>query len=290
MKSKLYNFRIYLHFGLLVLVPFVLTACAPAAVAPTSLPPTAIPATAIPPTVAPTGTAVPPTQTPVPPPPTAAVTANPHVAGADCVSCHKEEHKRWSTTLHSADPAAVLTNEEHNKAELLMDECITCHAPYQAAKFHVGDFVQPVDQKGPWKVVDANAKTWQAITCTTCHDPTSTAPKKLAFYDAATQKYVAVKDSTELCEKCHQAGTDDSRDLKDSVHQGLQCAACHFQKGTEMSLDPKQSCTTCHPAANPKHPDVTKLDTTYLSADSKNNLHFVSCAACHPSGTPTPAK
>jgi hypothetical protein len=192
--------------------------------------------------------------------------------------------------LHAADVAAVLTNVEHNTAEQLTDECIGCHAPFQAAKFHVGDFVQPVDQTGPWKVVDANAKAWQAITCTVCHDPTSKAPFKLAFFDAATQKYVAVQDSTELCEKCNQAGTDDSRDLKGSVHEGLACAACHFQKGTAMSLDPKQSCANCHPTVNPKHPDVTKLDTTYISADSPNNIHFVTCSTCHPNGTPTPTK
>ena len=57
-----------------------------------------------------------------------------------------------------------------------------------------------------------------------------------------------------------------------------------------MSLDPKLACTQCHPAINPKHPDVTKLDTTYLSPDSQNNIHFVSCTSCHPKGTPTPGK
>jgi hypothetical protein len=285
MKANPKIWKLLFVLGVLLLAVVLLAACAPAAPSPTTVPPTAVPPTAVPPTAVPP-TAVPPTA--VPPTPTVGPTANPHVAGADCVSCHTEEHKRWSTTLHAADPAAVLTNVEHNTAEQLTDECIGCHAPFQAAKFHVGDFVQPVDQTGPWKVVDANVKAWQAITCTVCHDPTSKAPNMLAFYDAATQKYVPVADSTTLCEKCHQAGTDDSRDLKGSVYEGLQCATCHFQKGTQMSLDPHQACTNCHPAANPKHPDVTTLDTTYLSADSKNNIHFVTCATCHPNGTPTP--
>ncbi len=217
---------------------------------------------------------------------TPTVAANPHVRGADCASCHIEEHKRWANTLHAASTSAVLLNEEHNKAELLIDECITCHAPFQVAKFHVGDFVQPLDQKGPWKLVDANTGKWQAITCTACHDPTSKSSAMLAFYDPAKGVYAPVKDSVELCEKCHQPGTDDSRDLKGSVHEGLQCAACHVQKTTAMSMDPKGSCTTCHPAANPKHPDVATLDTTLKSADSKNNIHFVSCATCHPKGIP----
>jgi hypothetical protein len=182
----------------------------------------------------------------------------------------------------------VLLNEEHDKEELLTDECVTCHAPFQVAQFHIGDFVQPLDQIGPWHVVEANLPAWQAIKCEVCHDPASDAPHKLAFYDGTQQVYAPVKDSTELCEKCHQPGTDDSRDLQGSVHQGLQCAACHFQKGTEMSLDPHQSCAQCHPGVNPKHPDVTQLDTTYKSADSPNDIHFVACGACHPQGTPTP--
>jgi hypothetical protein len=235
----------------------------------------------------PTATPAPPTETPVPP--TITSTPNPHVAGADCAKCHTEEHKRWANTLHAASPADVLTNEEHNKAEMLIDDCVQCHAPFQAGAFHVGDFVQPVNQKGPWQVVDKNLSAWKAIKCETCHDPTSMGPKMLAFYDPVKQSYEPVQNVTQLCEKCHQAGTDDSRNLKGSVHEGLQCAMCHFQKGTEMSLDPKQACQQCHPAANPKHPDVTTLDTTYVKAESPNNIHFISCTTCHPNGTPTPA-
>jgi hypothetical protein len=57
-----------------------------------------------------------------------------------------------------------------------------------------------------------------------------------------------------------------------------------------MSLDPKGSCQQCHPGVNPKHPDVTTLDTTLKSADSKNDIHFLTCKTCHPNGTQTPAK
>lgn len=98
----------------------------------------------------PTATAVPPTHTPLPPTitPTITPTPDPHVAGADCGGCHTAEHQRWSNTLHAASPADVLLNQEHNEAELLTDECVTCHAPFQAGTFHVGDFVQPLDQKG----------------------------------------------------------------------------------------------------------------------------------------------
>ncbi len=217
-------------------------------------------------------------------------TAHPHVARSNCAGCHQEEHQRWATTLHAASPSDVLLNVDHNTNELLVDECLSCHTPFQAAAYHMGDFVQPLDQTGPWHLVDANTGKWQAIKCEVCHDPTSTAPARLAFYNGVEQKYEPVKDSVELCEKCHQPGTDDSRDLKGSVHEGMQCATCHFVKGTEVSLDPHLACAQCHPQVNPLHPDVTKLDTTYLSKDSPNNIHFVSCLTCHPSGPPTATK
>jgi hypothetical protein len=210
-----------------------------------------------------------------------AAPADPHVAGADCGSCHSAEHERWSSTLHAANASAVLLNTEHNSAELLTDECIVCHAPFQAGTFTIADFVQPPDQTGPWHLVTANTDQWQAIRCEVCHDPASSAPNRLAFYDSAQKTYVTVQDSTELCEKCHQPGTDDSRNLKGSVHEGLQCATCHFVKGSEMSLDPRLACAQCHPAANPNHPDVTTLDTTYLSHDSEHDIHFIKCATCH---------
>lgn len=245
-----------LSFGLSLLVAFALGGCTPSTPTPTD------------------NTAGNPTNvTPA--------NVGPHVAGADCASCHSDEQQRWSITLHAASPEAVLLNTEHNTAELLTDECIACHAPFQAGTLEIGDIVQPVDQTGPWHIVEANAPQWQAIRCEVCHDPTSQAAYKLAFHDPATQSYVPVADSTTLCEKCHQVGTDDSRDLTGSVHEGLQCTDCHFQKGTEMSLDPQGACVQCHPAVNPNHPDVTTLDTTYVSQDSANNIHFLTCTTCH---------
>jgi hypothetical protein len=208
-----------------------------------------------------------------------------HVRDANCADCHKAEHAVWATSLHAAAPSDVLLNVEHNKAELLVDECIKCHAPFQVATLKIGDIVQPLNQKGPWKLVDAGATQWQAIRCEVCHDVTLDTQFKLAFYDGTKGSYVAVSSTTDLCEKCHVAGTDDSRDLKGSVHQGLQCVACHLRTG--MNIDPHDSCSTCHPAAGPKgHPDVTTLDTTFKDPKSKFNIHFVKCTDCHTKGIP----
>ncbi len=214
-----------------------------------------------------------------------------HVRGANCTAkgCHDKEHKIWAKSLHAASADAVLANEEHNTAELLIDECITCHAPFQVDKLKIADLVTPIDQTGPWTINKTNAKKWQAIKCEVCHDPTSKKKFKLAFYDGTTRKYVAVATATDLCEKCHQAGTDDSRDLKGSVHEGLQCVACHLVKG--MNINPMASCNSkaCHPKVDPKNmPTIEKLDTTFKSKDSTHNIHFITCTSCHEKRTPAP--
>jgi hypothetical protein len=204
-----------------------------------------------------------------------------HGNGVACGNCHRADFTRWRGTTHAASAAAVLTNAEHNQSEQLTDECVACHSPFQAGGHTVGSFVQPLDQTGPWHILADSVLAWEAIKCEVCHDRSSRAPQQLAFYDPTTHAYAPVGSTTELCEKCHQPGTDDSRDLAGSVHAGLECTDCHFVSGSEHSLDPTDACAKCHPAVRPNHPDVTKLETTYYRADSHINIHFVSCASCH---------
>jgi hypothetical protein len=58
---------------------------------------------------------------------------NPHIAGADCSKCHTTEQTQWASSenLHSASIANVLTNVDHNTAELLTDDCLKCHSMFQ---------------------------------------------------------------------------------------------------------------------------------------------------------------
>jgi hypothetical protein len=238
------------------------------------------------------------------------VPAGAHVPGADCASCHPGEHERWAASRHASDARRVLLNPTHNAAETLSDECLTCHAPFQASTLQIGDLVRPLDRKGPWSLVEADASKWQAIRCEVCHDPASRAPKLLAFFDPRQRAYAPVNDSTELCQKCHSAadasggsprgsvhttincagchpdGIPAPRDPKGSVHHGAACAVCHFQKGSAMSLGARGSCGRCHPREGDKHPGVTTLDTTYRSKGSRNDIHSIRCSTCHPEGIP----
>ncbi len=91
-----------------------------------------------------------------------------------------------------------------------------------------------------------------------------------------------------LCYQCHapRAGNqvfsgDDRTPV--GVHEGLSCLACHAKHG----LATRASCTGCHPRLSNCGIDVEKMDTTFKSADSRNDVHRVACLDCHPKGVPT---
>jgi hypothetical protein len=140
-----------------------------------------------------------------------------HVAGLDCGKCHTAEQALWSSPqdLHSASADAILGSADHNKAEVPKDDCLLCHAMFQAVSLHatvdptgktpgtkipksaygpvddpsqsyysaaITHFVSPASAKGPWKVT--NQADWQATRCEVCHQPSSTAMYKLAKYGA----------------------------------------------------------------------------------------------------------
>jgi hypothetical protein len=66
------------------------------------------------------------------------------------------------------------------------------------------------------------------------------------------------------------------------VHEGLSCISCH----TGHNQNARASCKTCHPADVHCGLDVEKMDTSYASATSKHNIHWVKCADCHQHGIP----
>jgi hypothetical protein len=128
----------------------------------------------------------------------------------------------------------------------------------------------------------------------------------LALFDRRSQMYIpiaelpmprmlegtrAVKMSPDqrqaLCYQCHapvaamQVGSGDDRTGM-GVHEGISCLACHAQHGEQT----RASCATCHPKMSNCGLDVEKMDTTFASAKSKHNVHWVKCQDCHTKGVP----
>ena len=66
------------------------------------------------------------------------------------------------------------------------------------------------------------------------------------------------------------------------VHEGLSCFACHQGHGQTTRV----SCATCHPKLSNCGLNVETMDTTFKSAKSPHNIHFVKCIDCHGKGIP----
>lgn len=241
-----------------------------------------------------------------------------------CASCHRQEHADWQSGPHGTPYAAVFIDREQNSAQQLMDDCLRCHAMHFSGG--IGDLVTPLDRKGPWTFVAEEFAALPAIPCFSCHQihragqpfparsvralvagaEQEIARPSLALYDRRALEHVAldrlplpamqdggrpVRISPDrrqtLCYQCHapQAGNqvfsgDDRTPV--GVHEGLSCLACHGRHGQTT----RASCAGCHPRLSNCGLDVEKMDTSFRSAESRNDIHRVACRDCHPAGPP----
>jgi hypothetical protein len=138
-----------------------------------------------------------------------------HFAGMKCASCHKKEQALWSSSAdqHSYSAAQILGVADHNRNEVPKDDCLLCHAMFQAIEFKavvdttgsaagtkipttaygpvddptatyysgaISHFIAPIDATGPWTI----KTNWEATKCEVCHQAVSTDKDKLAKYGA----------------------------------------------------------------------------------------------------------
>jgi len=241
-----------------------------------------------------------------------------------CQSCHRQAYAQWQSGPHSATYSRIFTDKTHNANRLLMDDCLRCHGMhYQNG---IRELVAPLDRSGPWRLVQSELTERPAMPCLTCHSIHRTGPQlkkagiegridgpkqeinrpSLAFYDRRTQEHIpvadlplpvmlegdrAVKMSTDrrqaLCYQCHaaeagrQVASGDDRTAI-GVHEGISCLSCHLKHGQKT----RASCAECHPKMSNCGLDVETMDTTFRSAASEHNIHWVKCSDCHPKGVP----
>jgi hypothetical protein len=252
---------------------------------------------------------------------------------ANCQACHQQEYASWHAGPHSATYSQIFADPVQNSKQMLMDDCLRCHGMYFNGS--IRDLVQPLNTKGPWRLIRSGLADQPAMPCMTCHQihregaqetkPASrisvagaAVPASLAFYDrretlhfAATSlsipqlydgaRLVTVSQDPRqaLCYQCHaprmpeagsnaaanawgpQVGSGDDRTPM-GVHEGLSCISCH----DGHNQNARASCKTCHPQMSHCGIDVEKMDTTYASATSAHNIHWVKCTDCHQHGIP----
>ncbi|MCF7972354.1 MAG: NapC/NirT family cytochrome c [Phycisphaerae bacterium] len=241
-----------------------------------------------------------------------------------CRVCHASEFAAWQTGGHAATYADIFLDASHNEAEQPNNDCLRCHGMFFAGR--ISDLVTPVSTEGPWSLIESTRHDWPTIPCLACHEvhrpgPLARETKEKASDDTVTESVFAVSfydrhekmhfaadilpepqltwqgqpvsvstDTRQrVCVQCHapesseHAGTSDDKTPR-GVHEGLSCLACH-QAHTNRA---DQSCAQCHPALSNCGLDVTKMDTTFVNAESPHDIHTVACADCHTVGVPSP--
>ena len=119
------------------------------------------------------------------------------------------------------------------------------------------------------------------------------------LYDGPRALTISQDERQAVCHQCHaprkldtgtaaakngwgpQAGSGDDRTPM-GVHEGLSCLSCH----NGHNQNARASCKTCHPQMSHCGLDVEKMDTTFASATSAHNIHWVKCTDCHQHGIP----
>lgn len=234
-----------------------------------------------------------------------------HVAGLheSCRECHPQAFADWQAGGHSATYARIFLDPAHNAKEPPANDCFRCHGMF--FRGDIGELVVAGDATHPWSFKDPAKEQQPVIPCLSCHQvhAASAGTPIASFYDHREQAHFpatllpvpaihqgerAVKVSRDprqrLCLQCHapdathQLATSDDH-TPAGVHEGLSCRDCHW--GHDNSA--KASCAACHPADSHCGLEVQKMDTTFLSAQSKHNIHTVACLDCHPQGIPAKA-
>ena len=243
-----------------------------------------------------------------------------------CRQCHPREFVQWRGAGHGIKYADIFLNPKHNHTEQPAEDCLRCHGMFFDGPvgdvLTPLNIKGPWQLKDPSLATRAAIP---CLACHQVHVPghsfaaaaaeRDTAKQdgvvekqrgSLALYSRREQTHFAAADLPKpnmkegdrpvvvssdirqrLCEQCHapnafhQVSTSDDR-TPVGVHEGLSCAACH----APHSNDTSGSCAQCHPKFSHCGLDVTKMDTTFKSAKSPHNIHFVRCADCHPGGRP----
>jgi hypothetical protein len=243
-----------------------------------------------------------------------------------CGQCHAREFAHWSKGGHGIGYAAIFLDEKHNKTEQIAEDCLRCHGmffegpvgdvvqpldvkgPWQLKdpkladrpvvpclachQVHVAGHPFTVSADRREKKDEATAADHRAAVCLysrreRTHFAAADLPvPKIEEHGRPVQ--VSTDPRQRVCVQCHapnaygEAGSGDDRTPR-GVHEGLSCAACH----APHSNDARASCVQCHPKLSNCGLDVAKMDTTFRSAESQHNIHWVRCADCHTTGVPS---
>ena len=248
---------------------------------------------------------------------------------ANCARCHGNTFAQWKSAGHSVAYSHIFLSTAHNTKTLLMDDCLRCHGMFADGNVaDIVTPVAITGPWRLVNTSFADRPTIPCLTCHAMHSdgtpvtsPNYLEPRRisygrtakttsLGFYDRRERRHVMAADlplpamrakgrvvtmspdrRQAVCYQCHmpeavhEVGSGDDRTAV-GVHEGIGCLGCH----DAHTLDARASCANCHPGQSNCGLDVATMDTSFRSASSTHNVHFVMCADCHVKGVPRSRK
>jgi hypothetical protein len=202
-----------------------------------------------------------------------------------------------------------------------MDDCLRCHGMHFDG--WIGNMVQPVDTKGPWKLVNPALANLPAIPCLACHamhregQPMRKAEQRVAAQEEMVRPSLGLFDRRSamniraaalplpvvyegdrrvrmspdsrqaLCYQCHAPlASAQAGSGDDRTPLGIHEGISCLACHQNHSQKTRQSCRDCHPRWSNCGLDVEKMDTTFLNPKSAHSIHTAKCIDCHRDGVP----
>ena len=235
-----------------------------------------------------------------------------------CAECHYSEHAGWLASGHAVNYREIFMDAEHNAMEKPYWDCLRCHGMFYDGNIY--DLMYLDGEPSSWTIKDKKQESRPTIPCLACHQIHSENPvseryvstsdtatrtirnPRTALYMRSDKMYLrsdkltpvvmtddnrqvnrAIDSHTLLCQQCHspdyvhRTGSEDDR-TPIGVHEGLSCTACH----KVHAGDTHESCVQCHSEVSKNCKlDVRQMNTTYLSKNSSNDIHRITCTSCH---------
>jgi hypothetical protein len=248
---------------------------------------------------------------------------------ANCARCHMNTFAQWKSAGHSVAYSHIFLSTAHNTKTRLMDDCLRCHGMFADGTVgDIVTPVANSGPWRLVNASFTDRPTIPCLACHAMHSegtpgkrPNYLEPRNisygrrvkttsLAFYDRRERRHVMADDlplpamrtsgrlatmspdhRQAICYQCHapeaahEVGSGDDRTAI-GVHEGIGCLGCH----NAHTLDARASCANCHPGQSNCGLDVATMDTSFKSASSGHNVHFVACVDCHVKGVPRSRK
>ena len=187
-----------------------------------------------------------------------------------CILCHRGEHADWLRSGHSATYASIFLNQKHNHEEKLYPDCLKCHGMFFDGT--IGDLVEPLNTKGPWRLKQIAQAKRPVIPCLACHELHSRGEPAASPDYASPQTITATRREA----PSPLVWYDRYSDLRLRSEHIVLPPLYDGERVVAISDDHRQRvCTQCH-APNPFSQAGTSDDRT-----PKGVHEGLSCLACH---------